>query len=190
MTIMPVVNSGMNLSNAQSSETTKHFHGLLLYLDGTDKCADYAARVNALKSRKMLPRDFHEGPTDAADRGTLAVALVKVLKIDGGLTMRVFGASPRYAVRALEYRDVFPTSSPNQGISGAQFVGIMQKAEEFERGSPGDAPAEKLPSEITHPGGPLAIANPQPLAAIAENQSIPAGESRCIWTLRQTRTGP
>jgi hypothetical protein len=162
------------LVNRPVAGNDETFHGLLLYLDGTDPCADYPARVNELKRRKMLAAGFHEGPAVAADRGTLAVALVKVLKIDGGLTMHVLGPSPRYAVRALEYRGVYPPSSPNQGISGAQLVGIMQKAEEFERGSPGDAPAAQLPSEIRHPGGPLALANPQPLPAVANSQPIRA----------------
>ncbi|HWE05191.1 MAG TPA: hypothetical protein VG274_00695, partial [Rhizomicrobium sp.] len=132
------------------------FHGLLLYLDGSDKCVDYAARVKEMQSRKMLPADFRGAADEAADRGTLAYALVRVLKIDGGLTMHLFGDSPRYALRALEYRGIYPTCSANQGISGAQFVGIMQKAEEYERGNPADAPAVKLPDEIRHEGGALA----------------------------------
>jgi hypothetical protein len=154
------------------------FHGLLLYLNDVDTCPDYGARVKALKARSMLPPDFIAAPDEPADRGTLAFALVHVLKIDGGLTMRVFGASPRYAVRALEYRGIYPTSSPNQGITGAQFAGIMQKAEEFERGNPADAPAAKLPGEIRHEGGPLAAAlrkSASDTGGSAEDGAAPAG---------------
>ena len=39
---------------------------------------------------------------------------------------------------ALEYRGIFPPSSPNQILTGGTFVGVMQKAEEFELGSPAD----------------------------------------------------
>jgi hypothetical protein len=143
------------------------FHGLLLYMDGSDACADYPARVALLKSRKLLPADFNEKANDVTDRGTLALALVRMLKIEGGVNMHLFGAIPRYAVRALIVRGVYPQCSPNQGISGGQFVGIMQKAEEYEHGNPADAPAAKLPSEILHQGGPIA-------AARAKQTPIPA----------------
>jgi hypothetical protein len=144
------------------------FHGLILYLDGTDRFETYPARVAALKARAMLPITFAEPADEVCDRGTLAVALVCALRINGGLTMHLFGAGPRYAVRALEYRGIYPPSSPNQGLSGGEFVGVMQKAEEFEHGSPADAPAALLPGEIRHEGGPLAaaqVATELPVAA-------------------------
>ena len=76
------------------------FHGILLYFDGSDPSVDYSLRVRALQSRGMLPEGF-DGERDAAvDRGTLAVALAKGLRIRGGLTMHLTGLTPRYAVRA------------------------------------------------------------------------------------------
>src|SRR5688500_15494829 len=55
------------------------FHALLLYLDNKDDAADYAARVAALKRRNMLPAKFDE-PSDASiKRGTIAVAMMRVL---------------------------------------------------------------------------------------------------------------
>ena len=70
------------------------------------------------------------------------------------------------------YRGIYPDSSPNQGLSGGEFVGIMQKAEEYQRGSPADAPAILLPNEIPHEG---ALSTPlSPLAdAGAINDSPP-----------------
>ncbi|MDB5331205.1 MAG: hypothetical protein JWP03_2356 [Phycisphaerales bacterium] len=150
------------------------FHAVLLYLDNTDACVDYAARVKTLQGRKMLPTDFHQASDEAVGRGTLAVALVRALKIEGGATMQLFGATPRYAVRALEYRGIYPPSSPNQGVSGGALVGIMQKAEEFEHGSPADAPAAFLPADIHHPGGPLAAAARKSESAANAQSSSPA----------------
>jgi hypothetical protein len=121
------------------------FHGLLIYLDGTDRNVDYAGRVADLRSRKMLPANFDAAADEPVTRGTLAVALVKALNIQGGLTMRLFGPQPRYALRALEYRGVFERCSPNQSLSGGEFVGVMQKAEEFTSGNPADLPATKMP---------------------------------------------
>src|SRR4051812_2029438 len=79
------------------------FHGLLLYLDNQDNTTDYASRVALLKSRGLLQSGFNQ-PADAGiQRGTLAVALCRALQIKGGVTMRVLGASDRYALRELQF---------------------------------------------------------------------------------------
>jgi hypothetical protein len=109
------------------------FHGLLMFLDGDDPADDYAGRVRALKSRKMIPRGFNHPAEQAVDRGTLAVAILKALNIKGGLTLRVFGPTPRYAVRELVFMELYPPSSPNQTFSGTEFLGIIGKLEDYQR---------------------------------------------------------
>ena len=109
------------------------FHALLLFADGDDKSADYAGRVEALKQRKMLPGGFSGAAGEPVRRGTVAVALAQILTIRGGLTMHLFGASPRYAVRELQYAGLFPPSSPQQTFSGAEFLGIIGRAEDYQR---------------------------------------------------------
>jgi hypothetical protein len=121
------------------------FHGLLIYLDGEDKSESYVARVDSLKSRGLLPARFDAPATRAIDRGTLAVAIARSLKIRGGLMMRATGAAPRYAVRELIYEGVYPPSSPNQTFSGAEFVGVMGKMEDWQRGNAVEIPAAVLP---------------------------------------------
>lgn len=81
----------------------------------------------------MLPADFAGAPEAALRRGTLAVALARALDIRGGLTMRLFGTSPRYATRELQYAGVYPPSSPQQTFSGAEFLGIIGRAEDYQR---------------------------------------------------------
>lgn len=124
------------------------FHGLLLYTDGSDPAENYEQRVRMLKDRKMLPSRFDGAADDAVKRGDLAVAIVRILDIKGGLTMRLFGPSPRYAVRELTYETIFPPSSPHQTFSGAEFVGIIGRIEDYQRGDPADVPAEVLPGEM------------------------------------------
>lgn len=109
------------------------FHGLLMFLDGDDPAEDYAGRVRELKSRRMLPAKFNQTAERAVDRGTLAVAILKALNIRGGLTMRLLGPSPRYAVRELVFMELYPPSSPNQTFSGVEFLGIIGKLEDYQR---------------------------------------------------------
>jgi hypothetical protein len=109
------------------------FHGILLDFDGQDPSTDYAARVATLKSRGLLPADFSEPPDLAIERGTLAVIIVKNLKIRGGWVMHVFGDTPRYCTKELVYDGIFPPSSPQQTFSGAEFVGVVGKIDDYQK---------------------------------------------------------
>jgi hypothetical protein len=109
------------------------FHAILLDVDGHDTCASYEARVSALKARGFLPKSFSEPANLAIERGTLGVITVKILDIKGGWVMRVFGPSPRYALREVVYEGIFPPSSPQQTFSGAEFVGVIGQIDDHEK---------------------------------------------------------
>jgi hypothetical protein len=130
------------------------FHGLLLFLDGNDPASDYSGRVSTLRSRKLLPTNFDQPPDRAVERGTLAVAIVRALKIQGGVMLSLFGHTPldtRYAVRELQYLELFPPSSPNQTFSGTEFLGIIGKLEDYRRGQ---RPAPREVAEENEAGIP------------------------------------
>jgi hypothetical protein len=129
------------------------FHALLLFVDGEDSAADYEGRVGALKQKRMLPGGFRGAPADALRRGTLAVALARALSIKGGLSMHLFGATPRYAVRELQYAGVYPPSSPQQTFSGPEFLGIIGRAEDYQRAKTEDVLAPAMPDEAAADGG-------------------------------------
>lgn len=109
------------------------FHGLLLFLDGTDPATTYEQRVAALQDRRMLPKGFNQPAEQAVDRGTLAVALSRALNIRGGVVMALTGPSPRYATKELAFLGIYPSSSPNQTFSGTEYLGIIGKAEDYQR---------------------------------------------------------
>ena len=109
------------------------FHALLLFVDGSDAAPDYEGRVRTLKDRKMLPADFNGAQAAAVKRGTIAVVIARALEIKGGLSMRLFGPTSRYAVRELQYMNLFPQSSPQQTFSGQELLGIIGRAEDYQR---------------------------------------------------------
>lgn len=110
------------------------FHALLLFVDGKDENTDYAGRVEALKSRRMLPGSFNAPADQAITRGDLAVALAGALDIKGGVMMRLTGGtSARYATRELIYQGVYPQGVEYQTFTGTQFVGIIAQAEDYQR---------------------------------------------------------
>jgi hypothetical protein len=121
------------LPDRKAVSNDEAFHAFLLFADGDDQSANYDGRVEALKHRRMLSGDFSGAAGEPVRRGTVAVAMAQVLSIRGGLTMHVFGPSPRYAVRELQYAGLFPPSSPQQTFSGAEFLGIIGRAEDYQR---------------------------------------------------------
>jgi hypothetical protein len=125
------------------------FHGLLLFLDGTDSATDYEQRVQSLRSRGLLAPRF-SAPADAAvQRGQFAVSVAKALRIKGGVMMRLTGGNiDRYALRELVVLNLYPPGSVNQTFSGAEYVGIIGKMEDFQHGNSANYPAEVLPSEM------------------------------------------
>jgi hypothetical protein len=124
------------------------FHGLLLYVDGTDPNGTYEQRVAAMKSRKMLPQSFDQPAEQAVHRGVLAMAICRALDIKGGVNLHLLGPTPRYATRELMFVGIYPISSPRQTFSGTEFLGIMGRVEDWQRGNPANAPAAEMPSEV------------------------------------------
>jgi hypothetical protein len=129
------------------------FHGLLLYADGVDDSPDYASRVEKLKQRGMLPGSFAAPATEAVQRGTVAMAVLKLIGDRGGLMLTLLGPTPRYATRELIYLGLLPSSSPQQTFTGAQFVGVIGRIEDYQRGNPADKPAAELPGENANGSG-------------------------------------
>ena len=125
------------------------FHGLLLLFTDTSP-ATYDERVARMKELKLLDQGFHAPPEQAVDRGTVAVAICRGLKIRGGLVMSLTGATPRYAVRELRVLGLLPAiSSPNQTLSGAEFVSVVGAVQDYQTGDPSRVPASVMPSEVT-----------------------------------------
>ena len=108
------------------------FHALILYLDSHDQSESYQDRKKVMMARRMLPSDFSGQADEAITRGTISVAISKILQIKGGVMMHLLNNSPRYACRELQNMGVLPQSSPNQVVSGAELVGIIGKLEDFQ----------------------------------------------------------
>jgi hypothetical protein len=139
------------LAERKLTSNDEAFHGLLLYADNKDQCKTYDERVALLKSRRMLPAGFNAPADQAVTRGAMAVAICRIIELRGGLMYSLLPTSPRYAVRELEFMELYPPSSPQQTFSGPEFLGIVGRVEDYQRGNPANAPAAVLPSEMNAP---------------------------------------
>jgi hypothetical protein len=121
----------------------------MLMLDEQDDAGGYQGRVEALRRRNLLPVDFDDPPQQGVLRGTIASVLVRMLEIDGGVTMRLIGPHPRYALREIQYLGLPPVGSPHRTLTGSQFVSLIGRAEDYRRSeaapeSSGEAPLETM----------------------------------------------
>jgi hypothetical protein len=106
-------------------------HGLIMLDAGEDRMADYPARVEWARQRRWVGVEWSEPPDQAVQRGVVAVAVCRILAIEGGVMMRVLGPTPRYALRELVDLDIMADSSPQQTISGREFLGVITRAQDY-----------------------------------------------------------
>jgi hypothetical protein len=152
------------LATRNLTSNDEAFHGLLLFLDSEDPAKDYNARVDLLKSKGLLDKGFSQPSDQAIQRGVLAQTLVRALKIKGGALQRLTHDHPRYATRELMYLDLYPPSSPQQTFSGTEFLGIIGRIEDYQRGNATDLPAAQLPGDDPNAAAPGDAVNPDKAA--------------------------
>ncbi|MBS3821546.1 MAG: hypothetical protein KGY81_07275 [Phycisphaerae bacterium] len=104
------------------------FHGLIELAHGSDPTLTYEQRIAWLCERGYLDWGYYRPHDQAVTRGTVAQVICRILRIEGGLTMRLIGAHPRYATRELVYREIMAPGTAQQAMSGIAFVGVIGKA--------------------------------------------------------------
>ncbi len=104
-------------------------HGLLL-LVGTAPAADsYEARVEAARSAGWLTGDAPPA-TESARMGFIAAFVCRILDVQGGLSMRIFGVNSRYATRELVHMGLIPGITEHEALSGAEFIALLAAVEQ------------------------------------------------------------
>lgn len=106
--------------------------------------ASHADRLKAMTEKGWLSaaaaKEAQAAPLEAATRGQVAAVLCPMLHIKGGLSMRMespWGASERYATRELVGLGLLPPgSSPDQPLSGMEFVRVLSFASRYQETHP------------------------------------------------------
>ena len=121
-------------------------HGLLLLSDGSDDCDTYECRYEAGVAKGWFDGSWGGMPpaNESARVGWVAVAACQILKIKGGLTMRLFGDSPRYCSRELTFMGLLPSLSENEALTGLEFTALVDNIEDRQRLNQAFEAREKL----------------------------------------------
>jgi len=69
--------------------------------------------------------------SDTLTRGTLAYLITGALETKGGLTMRIFGRSNRYALRECIDCGIIEKGSAGSAVSGRELISVLANAESY-----------------------------------------------------------
>ena len=82
----------------------------------------------------IIPEDWDtKKETEFVNRGELSYMLFKALEMKGGLTVRIFGVSCRYAFRECVDKKLIVEGYANQLLSGEELISILAEAEKYQQ---------------------------------------------------------
>ncbi len=131
-----------HVSEQRIISTNDALHGLYLLTDGDDTAANYQERLAEAKRRGWLPENADPPANESMEVGFAAMAGCAILGEKGGLTMRVFGPSPRYCTRELVFLGILPERTEHQSLSGLEFIDFLGRLED---GLPENGPRDETP---------------------------------------------
>lgn len=143
-----------SLNDKKLISNDEAFHGSILFYCGKDNAQNYDQRVTRMKQDGFLSPNFDGAENEAVTRGQLAAVLARILKIKGGVMMQLFGPVPRYALKEMVALRIFPQSSTQQVINGAQLIDIIGRAEDYQEKIQRDAEATQLNIAENQPAKP------------------------------------
>ena len=97
-----------------------------------DQVKDPDAQYDFLRVNKIIPDHIRkEDRGDILRKGDAAYMFARILHIKGGLTLRLFGYSRRYAFKELVYRRIMFPGNIHDVVSGQELIYILTRAAEY-----------------------------------------------------------
>ena len=98
----------------------------LLKNEHTD--ADFATLAGDLNGRGITTADWALQESSLLTKGTLAYMVCQALEIKGGVTMRLFGITRRYALRECLYRRLISGGTVDEYVTGRELIDVVTNA--------------------------------------------------------------
>lgn len=98
-----------------------------------DEYISLDSQITFLNEKKFLPKKVATNfePTQPLRRGLTAYIFCRVLEIDGGVILRLFGISERYALTELVHQGIMAPGNKNEIISGEELISILMQAANY-----------------------------------------------------------
>ncbi len=107
---------------------------VLAVLLGADQGnTDFYSQVNYLKQQDIISEKTASQfrPDEPLRKGLAAHLFCRALKIKGGIWLRLFGESRRYALKELVFEGIVPGGNLNDIVSGEELVIILTRAADY-----------------------------------------------------------
>jgi hypothetical protein len=123
------------LVNKGNATVYDGYRMIAILLSGQDNPdATYTELQSALSGLKTIPTGWKsKKESDFLTRSELAYMLFKSLEMKGGLTMRIFGVSERYAFRECVDKKLIVEGYAGQLLSGEELISILAEAEKYQQ---------------------------------------------------------
>ena len=95
--------------------------------------ATFAQDLAYLRKAGIVPAKWRWSEHKPVTCAELAYMLCKALGVKGGLTMRMFGVSKRYAYRQCVFSELLPVEHQGKYLTGQELVAVAGVAEEYLR---------------------------------------------------------
>jgi hypothetical protein len=86
---------------------------------------DFGAVSGDLAGRGIVSSDWGLNEGSPVTKGTLAYMACKALDIKGGLTIRVFGMSRRYALREAQHLGLITGGTTDEYVTGRELIDVI-----------------------------------------------------------------
>ena len=121
------------LTNKQYCTTDEASRGVLYFVDGTDTSANFQERAARVQMHGLVKKNWENNPQAPITKGKTAYMFARALELTGGVMYNVTNASVRYALRELIYKDIIKGGSEGDTVSGAEYVGILGRADDYRQ---------------------------------------------------------
>ena len=103
---------------------------LVILLGREDRYSDFETKQEFLRQNHILPKlkKLSKNPHQPLEKGVAAYMFCRVLKIKGGLWLRLFGITQRYALRELVFQNIMFPGNTRNIVSGKELVFIVTQA--------------------------------------------------------------
>ena len=94
---------------------------------------DFSARLSFLKEKNAIPQDLARqlNPDMPLRKGLAAYMFCRALAIKGGLWLRIFGLSQRYALKELVYEEIIASGGVSELMGGKDLVDMFIRAADY-----------------------------------------------------------
>ena len=119
------------LSDKKYCTTDDAYRGMLQFVDGQDTSSTFQERTARVQMHGLVKKGWKHVAEEPITKGKLAYMFARALELPGGVMYNVTDANCRYALRELIYKDVIRIGSEGEKVSGAEFVGILGRADDY-----------------------------------------------------------